>query len=212
MTKWIRTKYPLLSGDLDLHCNAHENKRFTLRTAASFTGKTFTDASINNLLDSNNVNDNVLPLINLFNDANMNNVLCAEDYVLLQNNLLQDPTIFGLLQGRSGNNFGGLMPSAHPIICAMRARAVGEKTHMYRYAIYVPMINAIITPRGNDEGKNTKTKFHCYVLGKNVHDALAQKDQFKLDLLVAGKIFPGDDKVKELTLMSAIILREHIQR
>jgi hypothetical protein len=83
---------------------------------------------------------------------------------------------------------------------------------MYRYVIYVPMLNAIITPRGNDEGKNTKTKFHCYVLGQNVHDALAQKDQFKLDLLVAGKIFPGDDKVKELTLMSAIILHEHIQR
>ena len=212
MTKWIRARYPLLSGDLNLHCNAHENKRFTLRTAASFTGKTFTDASFNNLLDSNNVNDNVLPLIDLFNDAEMNKVLCAENYILLQDKLHHDSTIFGLLQGRSGKNFGGLMPSAHPIVCAMRARATGETTYMYRYVIYVPMLNAIITPRGNDEGKNTKTKFHCYVLGQNVHDALAQKDQFKLDLLVAGKIFPGDDKVKELTLMSAIILHEHIQR
>lgn len=81
--------------------------------------------------------------------------------------------MIGLLQGISGPNFGnGIIPLAHPLLCAFQADRKGNGTaYMYRYVIYVPLLNTILTP--HNDGKPPTN--HSWCLGKNAHQALARE-------------------------------------
>jgi hypothetical protein len=107
--------------------------------------------------------------------------------------------------------FNGV-PTAHAILYAFRAKATGATRHMYRYIVFIPLINAILTPRGIDDIPNRRPSIHCWVLGKDAHNSLEQNESTTINTIIGGKIFPGNDKVKTLTLMSAVIVQDHLHK
>jgi hypothetical protein len=83
---------------------------------------------------------------------------------------------------------------------------------MYRYVVFIPLLNAILTPRGINDVPNRRPNIHCWVLGTEAHKALEQNEYTTIDTITGGKIFPGNDKVKALTLMSAVIVKDLIHK
>jgi hypothetical protein len=79
---------------------------------------------------------------------------------------------------------------------------------MYRYAVFIPLLNAILTLRGISDIPNRRPNIHCWVLGTEAHKALEQKEHTTIDTMIGGKIFPWNDKVKALKLMSAVIVQD----
>jgi hypothetical protein len=211
MTGWVKSKYPLFNREISLHCTADENKRTALNLMAALVGKTFPDNSIKVLLEVNETNTDQLPLIDLFQLAGLDEVVLAQDYCQLQLSLQHDRTICGLLQGSNSNAFDGV-PTAHAILCAFRAKATGAPRFMYRYVVFIPLLNAILTPRGINDIPNRRKDIHCWVLGKAAHKALEQQEYTTIDTIFGGKIFPGNDKVKALKLMSAVIVQDLLHK
>jgi hypothetical protein len=107
--------------------------------------------------------------------------------------------------------FNGV-PTAHAILCAFRAKATGVPRFMYRYVVCIPLLNAILTPRGINGAPNRRPHIHCWVLGTEAHKALEQNERTTIDTITGGKIFPGKDKVKELKLMSAVIVQDLLHK
>jgi hypothetical protein len=112
---------------------------------AALFGKTFPDNIITDLLKVIATNTDQLPLIDLFQLAGLDEVVLAQDYCQFQISLQHDSSICGLLQGGNSNAFGGV-PTAHAILCAFRAKATGAPRFMYRYVVFIPLLNAILTP------------------------------------------------------------------
>jgi hypothetical protein len=100
--------------------------------------------------------------------------------------------------------------TAHAILCAFRAKATGATRHMYRYVVFIPLINAILTPQGingvTNGVTNRRPSIRYRVLGKDTHNAFEQNEITTIGTIIGGKIFPGNYKVKALTLMSAVIV------
>jgi hypothetical protein len=211
MTGWVKSKYPLFNKEISLHCTADDNKRTALNLMAALVGKTFPNNSIKVLLEVNATNTDQLPLIDLFQLAGLDEVVLAQDYCQLQLSLQHDRTICGLLQGSNSNAFDGV-PTAHAILCAFRAKATGAPRFMYRYVVFIPLLNAILTPRGINEVPNRRPNIHCWVLGTAAHKALEQQESTTIDTIIGGKIFPGNDKVKALKLMSAVIVQDLLHK
>jgi hypothetical protein len=83
---------------------------------------------------------------------------------------------------------------------------------MYRYVVFIPLLNAILTPRGINNVPNRRPHIHCWVLGTEAHKALEQNEYTTIDTIIGGKIFPGNDKVKGLKLMSAVIVQDLLHK
>jgi hypothetical protein len=83
---------------------------------------------------------------------------------------------------------------------------------MYRYVVFILLLNAILTPRGINDVPNRRQNIHCWVLGKAAHKALEQQESTTIDTIIGGKIFPGNDKVKALKLMSAVIVQDLLHK
>jgi hypothetical protein len=83
---------------------------------------------------------------------------------------------------------------------------------MYWYVVFIPLINAILTLQAIDDVPNRRPDIHCWVLGKDAHHALEQNESTTIDTIIGGRIFPGDDKVKALKLMSAVIVQDHLNK
>jgi hypothetical protein len=211
MTIWVKAKYPLLTREINIHCTEEANKRKALELIVALIGKTSPVSTITHLLALNQTNADQLPLVGLFRDCGLDNVVLAQDYAELQLSLQHDQSICGLLQGCSSDAFESV-PKAHAILCAFRAKATGATRHMYRYVVFIPLINAILTPRGIHDMPNRRPDIHCWVLGKDAHPALEQKQSTTIDTIIGGKIFPGNDKVKAPTLMSAVIVQDHLNK
>jgi hypothetical protein len=105
----------------------------------------FPDYNITELLANNATNADQLPLVDLFRNAGLDDVVLAQDYAELQLSLQQDQSLCGLLQGGNSSLFNGVS-TAHAILCAFRAKATGATRHMYRYVVFIPLLNAILTP------------------------------------------------------------------
>jgi hypothetical protein len=211
MTTWVKSKYPLFTKEISIHCTEDDNKCKAWELIAALIGKTFPVSTSTHLLAHNQTNANQLPLIDLFRDCGLDNVVLAQDYAGLQLSLQHDQSICGLLQGCNSNVFQRV-PKAYVILCAFRAKATGATRHMYRYVVFVPLINAILTPRGIDDIPNRRPDTHCWVLGKDAHHALEQNEGTTIDTIIRGKIFPGNDKVKAVKLMSAVIVQDHLNK
>jgi hypothetical protein len=207
MTTCVKSKYSLFNREISLHCTADDNKRTALNLMAALVRKTFPDNSITDLLEVNATNTNQLPLIDLFQLARLDEVVLAQDYCQLQLSLQHDRTIRGLLQGGNSNAFDGV-PTAHAILCAFQAKATGAPHFMYRYVVFIPLINAILTPRGINDIPNKRPNSHYWVLGTEAHKALEQQESTTIDTIIGGKIFPGNDRVKALKLMNAVIVQD----
>jgi hypothetical protein len=147
----------------------------------------------------------------LFRSCGLDDVVLAQDYAGFQLSLQHDQSICGLLRGGNSPVFNGV-PTAHAIFCAFRAKATGATRHMYWYVVFILLINAILTPQGIDDAPNRRPSIHCWVLEKDAHNALEQNESTTIDTIIRGKIFPGNDKVKALTLMSAVIVQDHLNK
>jgi hypothetical protein len=182
MTTWVKAKYPLFNKEISIHCTADDNKRKALNLIAALVGKTFPDDIITDLLANNATNTDQLPLVDLFRNAGLDDVVLAQDYTELQLSLQHDQSLCGLLQGGSSSLFNGV-PTAHAILCAFQAKATGATCHMYRYVVFIPLLNEILTPRGISDVPNRRPNIHCWVLGTEAHKAL------ELLFLVATLVF-----------------------
>jgi hypothetical protein len=211
MPTWVKAKYPLFNKEISIHCTADDNNRKAFNSIAALVGKTFPDDIITDLLANNTTNTNQLPLIDLFRNAGLDDVVLAQDYAKLQLSLQHDQSLCGLLQGGNSSFFNGV-PTAHAILCAFRAKAIGTTRHMYRYVVFIPLLNAILTPQGISDVPIRRPTIHCWVFGTEAHKALEQNEYTTIDTIIGGKIFPGNDKVKGLTLMSAVIVQEHLHK
>jgi hypothetical protein len=211
MTTWVKAKYPLFNKEISIHCTADDNKRKALTLIAALVGKTFPNSNITDLLANNATNANQLPLVDLFRSAGLNDVVLTQDYAELQLLLQHDQSLCGLLQGGNSSEFQGV-PTAHPILCAFQAKATGTTRHMYRYVVFIPLINAILTPRGINDVPNRRPNIHCWVLGTEAHKALEQNEYTTINTIIGGKIFPGNNKVKALKLMSAVIVQDLLHK
>jgi hypothetical protein len=211
MTTWVKAKYPIFNKEIYLHCTADQNKRRALNLMAALVGKMFPEDSITDLLTKSAANNNQLPLIDLFRTAGLHNVVLAQDYIELQLSLQHNTSLCGLLRGCNSSAFHGV-PTAHAILCAFRAKATGVPRFMYQYVVFIPLINAILTPRGFNDAPNRRPHIHCWVLGTEAHKALEQNERTTIDTIIGGKIFPGNDKVKELQLMSAVIVQDLLHK
>jgi hypothetical protein len=211
MSPWIKAKYPLFTKEISIHCTEDDNKRKALKLIAALIGKTFPKDTITVVLAHNKTNADQLPLVDLFRSCGLDNIVLAQDYAKLQLSLQHDQSICGLLWGGNSPVFNGV-PTAHTILCAFRAKATGATRHMYRYVVFIPLINAILTPRGINDVPNRRSSIHCWVLGKDAHNALEQNESTTTNTIIGGKIFPGNDKVKALMLMSAVIVQEHLHK
>jgi hypothetical protein len=118
-----------------------------LNLIAALVGKTFPDNNITALLANNATNADQQPLVDLFRSAGLDKVVLAQDYAKLQLSLQHDQSLCGLLQGGNSYVFNGV-PTAHTILCVFQAKATGTTRHMYRYVVFIPLINEILTPRG----------------------------------------------------------------
>jgi hypothetical protein len=203
-TSWVKAKYPLFTKKITIHCTEDDNKRKELESIAALIGKTFPGSTITDLLAHNQTNADQLPLIDLFQDYGLDNIVLAQDYIKLQLSFQPNQSICGLLQGCNSKAFKGV-PKAHAILYAFRAKATGATPHMYRYVVFIPIINAILTPRDIDDVPNRRPDIHCWVLGKDAHHTLEQNESTTIDTIIGGKIFPGNNKVKALKLISAVI-------
>jgi hypothetical protein len=104
------------------------------------------------------------------------------------------------------------VPTAHTILCAFWAKATGDTRYMYLYIVFIPLLNAILTPRGISDVPNRFPNIYCWVLGTEAHKALEQNEYTTIDTIIGGKIFPGNDKVKALKLMSAVIVQDLLHK
>jgi hypothetical protein len=104
------------------------------------------------------------------------------------------------------------VPTAHAILCAFQAKATGATRYMYRYVVFIPLLNVILTPQGISDVPNRHPNMHCWVLGAEAHKALEQNEYTTIDTIIGGKIFPGNDKVKALRLMSAVIVQDLLHK
>jgi hypothetical protein len=211
MATRVKAKYPLFTKEISIHCTADDNKRKALNLIAALAGKKFPDNIITDLLVNNATNTNQLPLIDLFRNAGLEDVVLAQDYAELMLSLQHNQSLCGLLQGGNSSLFNGV-PTAHAILCAFWAKATGATRHMYRYVVFIPLLNAILPPRGISNVPNRRSNIHCWVLGTEAHKALEQNEYTTIDTIIGGKIFPGNDKVKGLSLMSAVIVQEHLHK
>jgi hypothetical protein len=175
MTTWVKAKYPLFNKEISLHCTADDNKRTALNLMAALVGKMFPNDIITDLLAINATNADQLPLIDLFRNAGLDDVVLAQDYIQLQISLQHDDSLCGLLRGGNSSLFHGV-PTAHAIICAFRAKATGATRYMYRYVVFILLLNTILTPRGISDVPNTRPNIHCWVLGTKAHKALEQNE------------------------------------
>jgi hypothetical protein len=149
--------------------------------------------------------------IDLFRTAGLHNVVLAQDYIELQISLQHDTSLCGLLRGGNSSVFHGV-PTAHAILCAFRAKATGVPRFMYRYVVFIPLINVILTPWGINNAPNRRPHIHCWVLGTEAHKALEQNERTTIDTIIGGKISPVNNKVKELKLMSAVIVQDLLHK
>jgi hypothetical protein len=211
MTTWVKGKYPLFTKEISIHCTEDDKKRRALNVIVALVGKTFSEDTITDLLANNATKNDHLPLVDLFRSDRLDDVVLAQDYAELQLSLQHDQSIRGLLRGSNSSMFNGV-PTAHAILCAFRAKATGTTRHMYRYVVFIPLLNAILTPRGINDVPNRRPNIHCWVLGTEAHKALEQNEYTPIDTIIGGKIFPGNYKVKALTLMSAVIVQEHLHK
>jgi hypothetical protein len=212
MSTWVKAKYPLFTREISIHCTEDDRKRKALKLIVALVGKTLPEDTITDLLANNETNADQLPLVDLFRSAGLNDIVLAQDYAELQLLLQHDQSICGLLRGGNSSVFNGVS-TAHAILCAFWAKATGTTRHMYRYVVFIPLINAIRTPRGINNVPNRRPSIHCWVLGTDAHKALEQNYEYTtIDTIIGGKIFPGNDKVKALTLMSAVIVQEHLHK
>jgi hypothetical protein len=209
MATWVKAKYPLFNKEISIRCTADDNKRKALNLIAAVVRKTFPDDNITDLLANNATNADQLPLVDLFRNAGLDDVVLAQDYAELQLSLQHDQSLCGFLQGGNSSLFNSV-PTAHAILCAFWAKATGATRHMYRYVVFIPLLNAILTPQGISNVPNRRPNIHCWVLGTEAHKALEQNEYITIDTIIGGKIFPGNDKVKGLSLMSAVIVQEHL--
>jgi hypothetical protein len=145
MTTWVKAKYPLFNKEISLHCTADDNKRTALNLMAALVGKTFPNNIIMDLLAINATNNDQLLLIDLFRHAGLVDVVLAQDYIQLQIFLQHDSSLCGILQGGNSALFDNV-PTAHVILCTFRAKATGAPRFMYRYVVFIPLLNAILTP------------------------------------------------------------------
>jgi hypothetical protein len=160
MTTWVKAKYPLFNKEHSIHCTADDNKRKALTLIVALVGKTFPEDNITDLLANNATNSDQLPLVDLFRSAGLKDVVLAQDYAELQLSLQHDQSLCGLLQGGNSSLLNGV-PTAHPILCAFQAKATGTTHHMIRYVVFIPLINAILTPRGINDVPNRRPNIHC---------------------------------------------------
>jgi hypothetical protein len=144
MTTWVEAKYPLFNKEISLHCTADDNKRKALDLIAAPVGKMFPDDIITDLLANSATNADQLPLIDLFQNAGLDDLVLAQDYIKLQISLQHNDSLCGLLRGGNGSLFHGI-PTAQAILCAFRAKATGATRHMYRYVVFIPLLTAILT-------------------------------------------------------------------
>jgi hypothetical protein len=212
MTTWVKAKYPLFNKEISIHCTADDNKREALNLIAALVKKKmFPNDNITNLLADNATNADQLPLVDLFQNAGLDNVVLAQDYAELQLSLQHTQSLCGLLQGGNSSLFNR-GPTANTILCAFRAKATGATRHIHGYVVFISLLNAILTPRGISDVPNRRPNIHCWVLGTEAHKALEQNEYTTIDTIIGGKIFPGNDKVKALPLMSAVIVQEHLHK
>jgi hypothetical protein len=145
MSTWVKAKYPLFTKEISIHCTEDNNKHKALNLIAALVGKTFPEDTITDLLANNETNADQLPLVDLFRSSGLADEVLTQDYAEHQLSLQHDQSICGLLGGGNSSVFNGV-PTAHAILCAFRAKATGTTRHMYRYAEFIPLINAILTP------------------------------------------------------------------
>jgi hypothetical protein len=84
MTTWVKAKYPLFTiKEFSIHCTEDDNKRKALKLIAALIGKTFPESTITDQLAHNKTNADQLPLIDLFRDCGLDDVVLAQDYAEL---------------------------------------------------------------------------------------------------------------------------------
>jgi hypothetical protein len=83
MTTWVEAKYPLFTKEISIHCTEDNNKRKALKLIAALIGKTFPDDTITDLLAHSKTNADQLPLVDLFRDCGLDDVVLAQDYAEL---------------------------------------------------------------------------------------------------------------------------------
>ena len=182
---YLIPKYPVMKTNVSLHCPAESNKREAIKFIFGL-------------------------LIDLFEHSGLDLLGTVQDVMQWATVLNIGPTMSNVLRGIEGPLFGpDRIPMAHPILCAFRADGKGTTNYQYRYVVYVPLINTIITP-SNDCGKN---KFiHAWCIGTNGHSALVQENIPNIDKLFGGKIFPGGDKLNNVTLLGAVVVQSNTTR
>jgi hypothetical protein len=77
MTTWVKAKYPLFNKEIGLHYTADDNKRKALNLIAALVGKTLSDNIITDLLANSATNADQLPLIDLFRNAGLDDLVLA---------------------------------------------------------------------------------------------------------------------------------------
>jgi hypothetical protein len=199
---YLIPKYPVMKTNVSLHCPAGSNKQEAVKFVFGLLGLTTPTTTLNDFINIDGANNNTLPLIDLFALSGLNLLVTVQDVMQWATALHVKPTMSNVLRGVAGPLFGlDRIPMAHPILCAFRADGKGTTNCVHRYVVYIPLINTIITP-GNDCGKNHF--IHAWCIGTNGHTALEQENIYNIDKLFGGKIFPGGDKLTNVTLLGAV--------
>lgn len=77
---FLKTKYTLMKGPLSLHCTPSRNKRVALETAAMLLLVNIPERLVNQFLAIDTANSETLPLINLFTQSRISQVVLVQDY------------------------------------------------------------------------------------------------------------------------------------
>lgn len=205
LERYLIPKYPVMKMNGSLHCPVESNKQEAVKFIFGLLGLTTPTTALNALITIDGENNYTLPLIDLFEHSGLNLLGTVQDVMQWATVLHVRPTMSNVLRGVAGPLFGpDRIPIAHPILCAFRADGKGPINYVHRYVVYIPLINTIITP-SNDCGRNHF--IHAWCIGTNGHTALEQENIPNIDKLFGGKIFPGGDKLTNVTLLGAVVVQ-----